>query len=529
MPTSSRCDVLLINPPHVSKNDNVWHGIKSAMPPLGLLSVASHIESKGFRVRVLDVHVEKLSESEVEAGIREANPRVVGVTVLTTTANASHRIARAVKRCLPECPVVFGGVHPEVLPAETLRNAGVDVVVRGDGEETFLSLVRGERPEDVRGISYRRNMQVVHNAPAAVETDLDKYPFPAYHLVPMDRYYPAVGAYKRLPAINMLMTRGCPGRCTFCNSAATRLRTRSADSMLEEIKYLRRTYGIREIQFYDDTFTVRRKNVLRFCELMAKANTGITWACFIRADCFDEKMARAMKRAGCHQVLIGVESGDDRILRNLRKTIDRERTRRAIEIARRAGIDSRCAFIFGSMGETVESMQRTIDFSIELDPDLAVYNVCTPYPGTELFRWAKEKGYLTSEEWSDYDLSTFLLRLPTVSQEDVGRMYSAAYKSFYMRPISIWRRLVRAMRPTQMKDLVHAFFHIILRHKLGKRGEVTEDWLHLTKDACFDFDLQGKDHVRITSDVREAARNLSVEQLAPHGGCAKTATQGNVA
>jgi radical SAM superfamily enzyme YgiQ (UPF0313 family) len=202
--------VLLINPPWLSKDENIWNGVKSAMPPLGLLSIAAYAESKGYVVRVIDVHIEKYTAAELIEKLKIAQPKFVGMGVMTATSNAANQIARIVKKTIANCTVVFGGVHPEAMPEETLCNSAVDIVVRGDGEETFLSILQGKPLEAIRGISYRKGTTVVHNPASAVEMDLDKYPFPAYHLVPMHKYYPAIGAYKRLPAINMLMTRGCP-------------------------------------------------------------------------------------------------------------------------------------------------------------------------------------------------------------------------------------------------------------------------------------------------------------------------------
>lgn len=507
------CDVLLINPPWLSKDENIWNGVKSAMPPLGLLSIAAYVESKGYCVRVIDVHIEKFTAGELVEKLKVAQPKFVGMGVMTATSNAANQIARIVKNTVPDCTVVFGGVHPEAMPAETLCNSGVDIVVRGDGEETFLSILQGEPLDTIRGISYRRGTTVVHNPSVTVEMNLDKYPFPAYHLVPMDKYYPAIGAYKRLPAINMLMTRGCPGKCTFCNSAMTTLRTRSAESVVEEIEYLSQTYGIREIQFYDDTFTVLKKNVMRFCELMAAKNLNVSWAAFVRADCFNEEMARAMKKGGCHQVLIGVESGSDIILKNIRKPIDREKTADAIKIARAAGLESRASFIFGSMGETVETMQETLDFSMQLDPDIAQYNVCTPYPGTQMYRWAKENRYLVSEEWGDFELSTFMMRLPTCTDQDVYRYYKNAHKQFYMRPKMILRRMRKVSRLSHIRDLIHAFFYIVLRKKLGTRGEVRRDWLGTRKDHFFDLNVSDARTPHLTFEVRQKEISLEPEEL----------------
>ncbi len=510
---NERIDALLINPPWISKDENIWHGIKSAMPPLGLLSVAAYTESKGHSVKVLDVHVEKFSAEEVIQYLEQTRPKVAGFSVVTATANAAHAIARLVKQVVPDCLVVFGGVHPEAMPAEVLCNLAVDVVVRGDGEEPFLELVQGLPLEEIGGISYRQGSTVIHNRPRPVEMNLDKYPFPAYHLAPMDKYYPAIGAYKRLPAINMVMTRGCPGKCNFCNSAKTTLRTRSAEHVVEEIKYLKKTYGIREIQFYDDTFTVMKPNVMKFCELMIKENLDITWAAFVRSDCFSEEMAKAMKKAGCHQVLIGVESGDEEILRNIGKTINREKTAETIRIARKVGIDSRAAFIFGNQGETVASMKKTLDFSLELDPDIALYNICTPYPGTQLYKWAKENDYLVSEEWSDYELSSFMMRLPTVTEEEIQNFYKDAHRDFYLRPISMWRRLVRVTSFSQIKDLIHAFFFIVLRQKASQRDGIRKDWQHFDKREFYDLLPDVLAAPKLTFEIRRENHKMSSEEL----------------
>lgn len=509
----NRLDALLINPPWISKDENIWHGIKSAMPPLGLLSVAAYTESKGHSVQVIDVHVEKLSTEEVAQRIKALQPRVVGLSVVTATANAAHAIARLVKEQVPDCLVVFGGVHPEAMPAEVLCNRAVDVVVRGDGEETFLELVEQVPLAQVAGISYREGQDVIHNRPRAMEMNLDKYPFPAYHLVPMEKYYPAIGAYKRLPAINMVMTRGCPGKCNFCNSAKTVLRTRSAEHVVQEIKYLKEKYGIREIQFYDDTFTVMKPNVMKFCELMIQEKLDVTWAAFVRSDCFSEEMAAAMKKAGCHQLLIGVESGDDEILRFIGKPINREKTAQTIHIARKAGIDARAAFIFGNQGETLASMQKTLDFSLELDPDIALYNICTPYPGTQLYKWAKQNGYLVTEEWSDYELSSFMMKLPTVTEAEIQAFYKNAHRNFYLRPISIWRRLVRVSSLSQIRDLIHAFFYIVLRRKVGHRGEVRQDWRFFDKREFFDFLPDETAVPGLTYEIRQGEMAQSRERL----------------
>ncbi|UCE59383.1 MAG: cobalamin-dependent protein [Phycisphaerales bacterium] len=483
-------DILLINPPWVSKDQNVWHGIKGAMPPLGLLSIAAYLQRKGHSVRIIDLHIERWSIDRFRVELQTCEPRHVGISVMTSTAIAANRIARVVKEVHPNCVVVVGGVHAEAMPAECLRNSAIDAAVRGDGELTFEKIVAGEPFEQIRGISFRRGNRAVHNPAAEVIKDLDSLPMPAYDLVPMKKYFPTIGAYRRLPAINMLMTRGCPGKCTFCNSAETTLRTRTADQVVDELAYLRQTYGIREIQFYDDTFTIFKKNVLRFCELMEKRKLGISWTAFARTDSFSEEMAKALKRGGCHQIMFGVESGDDEILKNIRKPVDRERTRWAVRTAQNAGLEVRATFMLGNPGETVESMQRTIAYALRLDPDLAIFNITTPYPGTEMFKWAKTNGLLNTEDWGEYELSRAIMTLPTVSPEQIAEAYSRAHRVFYNRPIMIARRLKRIRNISQLKDNIHAFFYIVLRRSIGQRDYTRLEWIDGFKENFWDVPIE---------------------------------------
>src|SRR3990167_7067246 len=372
----NRLDLLLIYPPWaVLEKRGI---LQNNLPPLGILSIASYCLSHGDRVEVLDVHANRLTDQEVIAALRKTKPKYVGISVLTNMAKPAHYIAALCKKEVPDCTVIMGGVHAEALPERMLRNSHVDGVGRGDGEELMLEILQQKPYAEIAGLSYRLNNKV--------NKALDNYPMPAYHLVDFKKYFPAVGSYRRHPAINMLMTRGCPGKCTFCNSAYTTLRSRSAASMVEQIKLLRYQYGIRQIQFYDDTFTVMKKSVLDFCQKLIDDKVDITWTAYIRGDCFSEDMAEMMKKAGCHQVLIGIESGDARVLEMIQKPIHRERYKQTVEIAHRYGMEVRGSFIIGCQGETSESMRATLRFAKELDIDLFQLSILTPYPGTQVYR-----------------------------------------------------------------------------------------------------------------------------------------------
>lgn len=465
-------DVLLINPPWLTKDGNIWHGVKSTSPPLGLLYVAAYAEARGCSVHVMDVNAERLHFADIEAFIADRRPKWIGLTAVTAQIINTKRIAGIARRVSPESKVVVGGVHATALPDEVLRDRSVDYVIRGEGELPFVSLVEGEPAEMIPGLSYRGSnplQPIQHNPMGEPIRDLDSLPTPAYHLIRFDLYKPAIGAYRRLPAINMTMTRGCPGKCTFCNSAETALRTRSAEHVVDEIQRLQGRYGIREVSFYDDTLTIFKPQVAAMCDLIVERGIDLTWSCFARTDCVSPGLLKKMRAAGCHQILFGIESADPEILENIRKPIDIEQTRRAVRMVQEAGIAVRAAFMFGNPGETVASMRRTIDFAKELDPDIALFNITTPYPGTQMFDWARRNGHLRTLDWNDYDLANSVLDLPTVSSEDVNRMYKIAYREFYFRPRYLLRRLTKLHGFEDLKANLQAFRSILFTRATAPR------------------------------------------------------------
>lgn len=435
-----RC--LLVNPPWQTRKDNIWTLIRSTMPPLGVLYLAACLEKAGHPVAVVDYQAHHRDWDAIEAEIRTWQVELVGITATTPIVNCGYRIAALVKRHHPQTTVVFGGVHATALPEEPLVRGHADYVVRGEGEEALLSLARGEDPATIQGLTFRDGAGAIRHVGAAVLVkDLNTLPMPAYHKVPLADYHPAMGAYKRLPGISMATTRGCPGKCTFCNSADIRLRHRSAENIFAEMVHLARHHNMREIAFYDDTFTVFPSNIIRLCQLLVDNNVDLTWSCFARVDCVTEEMLRHMKKAGCHQVMYGIESASDDILRAIKKPIRREKVQEVIALTRRLGITVRCTFMLGNPGESRQSMEETFRYALALDPDIALFNITTPYPGTEMFNWAQANGYLLTEDWDDYDLSRPVMALPTLSPEELLSFYRTVHLRYYLRPRALWRKL----------------------------------------------------------------------------------------
>ena len=437
--------VLLINPPWVIGEDkNLWKGVASCWPSLGLAYIAAVLEKAGHKVWYLDCSALHYTVKDAQRALIDLRQDFdfVGLGATTPLVNNALAIVASAKKIWPKAKTVLGGVHPSVMPEEIMAHQAIDFVVIEEGEETMRELADGKNPTEILGLCYKEGGQVIKNQPRPLIKDLDMIPPPAYHLLPMDKYYPAIGSYRRLPVMIMFATRGCPGRCTFCYRTFRGLvRRRSARNIIEEIKILQRDYGIKEVAFYDDTFTLFKDVVKEFCDIIEREKIDLTWSCFTRVDYIGEDLLRVMKKAGCHLILFGVESADEQILENINKRISLNQVVEAVRMARKIGIETRASFMIGNQGETEATIKKTIDFAIKLDPDGVQFNIVVAYPGTELFNWAKERGYIKSFNWNDYSYSNVVLEMPGLDRAKLQYYYELAHRRFYFRPKIILRRL----------------------------------------------------------------------------------------
>ena len=282
------------------------------------------------------------------------------------------------------------------------------------------------------------------------------------------------------------------------------MRSRSPESIVEQIKFLHITYGIRQVQFYDDTFTAAKTTCLRFCELMEKENLDITWVAYIRGDCFSDKIAAAMKRAGCHQVLIGVESGNPDIAKSIGKPIDRQKYIETIKIARKHDIEVRATFIIGHLGDTWETMCDTLNFAIELDVDLFQLSICTPYPGTQLYRDVVNQGILNSYDWNKYGQGDVLFDQKQLPKEVIFKFERYAFRKFYLRPIVIFRMLKRITSWYHIRDYFRAAIFLLTGHQKKGTGDWA-CWKDLQEEDFLDLPLLEPSHPRLTYQLRQEA------------------------
>ncbi|HID17512.1 TPA: radical SAM protein [Candidatus Bathyarchaeota archaeon] len=438
--------VLLINPPAPSVESFSNAGINA--PPLGLAYIASVLEEGGHEVEVLDCQALELSLEGVKREMEARRPEVVGVTSTTPTIHSALEIVRAAKEVDRSVVTIVGGPHASFTPKETLGSCKeLDFVAIGEGEYTTLELLdglaRGEPPEKVKGIAFRRGKRVLETPKRPYIEDLDALPFPARHLLPMDKYR-ILG--KNLTVIHVISSRGCPFRCIFCASSALfgkRFRARSVANVLAEIEESLERYKTRNVEFMDDTFTLDRRRVLEFCEEVKRRGLDISWGCSSRVDTITKETMEKMKEAGCSIIFIGVESASQKTLDLIGKGVTVDKAVKVVEWAKEVGIEVLASFVIGFPWETVEDMKRTINFAKKLRPDFVEFSVATPYPGTPLYEWAKKNGFLEIEDWSKYTTIKPVMRGENFSIKEVGRLMLLSYGQFYLSPSFILNQIKR--------------------------------------------------------------------------------------
>ncbi len=457
--------ILLINPPYTKKGGNIWKNVASCMPPRSLAIMAAYFEKNNMSVQILDTIAEKLAVDDIEVYLQKnySEPIFIGLTGTTVTIYHAYAVAEICKKLWPNAKIVFGGYHASSKPDECIQHMFVDYVIKGDGEDAFLELVKGVPVQDIKNLTYKdKKGKIYHNPMRKLIKNLDIYPIPAYHLLPLKKYFPAVGVYKRLPAISVVTSRGCPGKCIFCYQPhGNILRWHSAERVVEEVKLLVTKYGFKEICFYDDNFATNKARIKQICEYFLDTPLDFVWSCFSRVDWVEPELLKLMKKAGCHQIMFGAESGNQELLDFMNKKITIERIREAIKLTKEAGIDCRAAFLLGIPGETEKTMQKTIDFALELDPDLVQFNIVTPNPGTDLYVWAEKNGHLGRQKWDEYDWASPILILPTVDTATIKKYYKKAYMNFYMRPSYLLKRLKKIKTKEDIKNAYYALKSVL--------------------------------------------------------------------
>jgi anaerobic magnesium-protoporphyrin IX monomethyl ester cyclase len=456
-------DILFINPPWHKKSGNVWKNISACLPPFNLALLAAIAKEKGFSASILDCNALRLDFDKIQKILPEKPPKFIGITATTVLIDSARKIAGLAREKYPKTKIIIGGAHPTVRPKETLNFKEIDFIAMGEGENSLLGLLSGKNPTKIKGIGFKKNGELIINSLEETIPDINIFPILAYDLLPMNKYYPASGSYKRKPSFGMVTSRGCPGNCTFCKGdiLGKKTRFRSAQKIVEEIEFLQKNYNIKDITFYDDTFTSNKQRINDFCDVLIKKKIDLTWCCFSRVDTIDFEILKKMKMAGCYQVMYGVESADPQILANIKKRITLEQVEKAVNATKKTGIETRLAFMIGNPGETEKTIKKTIKYAVYLDPDLVSFNIATPYPGTEMFEWAEKNNYLIHKNWPEYDLSQPVMKIPSISKNKILKYYKKSHIQFYFRPSYFLKRLLKIKNFNDFKASLNPFIGLL--------------------------------------------------------------------
>jgi len=430
-----RFKVLLINPPWFRLLGQVLDSC-----PIGLSYLAAMLEKQGFDVSIYnaDYNYKKLGLifgslrnmtgayqeylrilrdlddpiwQEVKGVISDQAPSMVGIPCSTGNYGSAINVAKLVKNIDTNIPVVMGGFHPTLVTEEVLGNKDIDVVVRGEGEYTIAHLattIQSQGPLDnIPGISYKVKGKIVHNPDRPQIASLDDLPFPARHLLLEKETYPS-RAFGRL-----FTARGCPHHCIYCAAHVLwtrKVRFRSPENIVQEIEQVKKYFGTHHFYFDDDTFTLNERRVMAICDLIIEKDLSISWGCETRADKVSPDLARKMRRAGCEFCNIGVESGDEEILKKIRKGITIEQVRNTRKTLKDAGLACNAYFMIGFPWETAVEIKKTVALMKELNPERAFYSIVTPYPKTELHKICSSEGIIPQ----NLDWSTFFHQSPSM-------------------------------------------------------------------------------------------------------------------
>lgn len=453
--------VLLIRPParHTVESE-VPEAVEAenlSYPPLALMAIVSFLrEHSHHEVELLDAQLDHLEYDEVERQIRAFKPDVVGITCFTVQLVDVHNTISAAKRAGTE-RIVLGGPHISDFPHESVGLKDVDAVVKGEGQQPMLDLLTaweaGKEARGLPGIIAHPDDPIPEND-VYFSNDLDEYPIIDRELVDYTRYYDVMGEGGMFTTV--ITSRGCPYRCTFCNTPRHRYRVMSPERVCDELQACL-DLGIREIYFVDDTFNITNKRVHALCDEILRRGIEISWTVRFRVKGVDYPLLQKMKAAGCQRIQFGVEQGTEEGLLRLKKDVTSIEIENAFRLCREVGIHTVAYFMIGTPVErTRQDVVDTIQYSIKLDPDFVMFNLMTPFPGTTLFDEGLRDGVLDLEPWTNF------MRAPDesfkaqvwdehFSREELREMLEDAYRQFYWRPKFVLRNLTQIRNPTDFK------------------------------------------------------------------------------
>lgn len=459
--------ILLIYPPSpvMNREDRCQQPTKELLvipplPPSDLMYLAAVAEKADFEAKIVDYS----QGGDFEKDLREFQPDYILVNVATPTFKNDISVLTLAKEICPDIITIAKGAAFLTVAFEVMYFAkDLDIIIYGEAEETLREILQGKPYSEILGIYYHDDVRVKFTGARPFIENLDSLPFPARHLVDNNIYRrPDTGEVQAVVKVS----RGCPFHCFFCLAtpvAGAKVRKRSPQNIVDELKECVEKYGIKNFLFWSDIFNIDKSWVMELCRLIIDSGLDITWSANTRADTADEEMAEMMYKSGCRLVSIGVESGSQEMLNHIGKKITLDDVRLTVRIFKKFGIKIYNYFVIGLPWETEETVEDTIDFAIELDSDFISFYTATPLPGTKFYDYAKEHKLIDSD--TSFKSAYFYPSVNShhLTKEQIFKLHKRAIRKFYLRPAYILKMLMKIKSFTEFKNYFIAGMNLIIR------------------------------------------------------------------
>lgn len=418
------------------------------IPPISLLYLAASLKRAGEDVLVIDIDEDKLSYEGIYECLKEYAPDLVGFPVFSSVLSRAFRLHNIITAGNEDWKLVIGGPHATARPDDILKIfKGCDFVLRGESDDSLVELVKsmknGADLSAIKGLSYRRDGEIVHNPEVDLNMDIDTIPFPARELLDSaynKKLYWRMGHRGTTDII--ISSRGCPFDCNFCFRSAKKFRMRSPENILEELKMLK-ARGVRNVQIMDDLFVSNKKRCMQILDLIVREGLNMEFKVRARVDTIDEELLRSLKKAGVKAIVYGIESGSQKILDAMNKRTKIEKNYAAVALTKKVGMQCYADILMGYPGETPETLKETEEFLLKAKPTAVNFSIMEPMPETNAYNEAKANGTLR-EDWSIEGKYPWI-KLPWI--EDLNTLYEhqRRIQRIYLRNPVVIFNVVRAI------------------------------------------------------------------------------------
>jgi radical SAM superfamily enzyme YgiQ (UPF0313 family) len=431
--------------------------------PLGIAYIASYLKKHtDAMVEIIDTTFDKKPKERIKKIFSNKKYDIVGVSLMTSMLEDANYVAHVVKKYNPDSKVIFGGPYPTVLPDKTINEKNVDAICIREGEITFYDIVKNKGDfEGIEGIWYKKNGKIIKNNPRMPIQNLDELPFPAWKLLPMDKYFKSwfqmdSTNIKNIKGASLIASRGCPYNCTYCQPTLNlifggKLRKRSAKNIVAELAELKKRYNINAFGLQDDTFIIDKEWVFEFCDQLEKSKMGLVWQCNLRANLVTEELLSRMKKAGLVRIAVGIESANQRILDDIyKKGITIEQVKNTLNISKKLGLYVHGYFMIGAPTETINEVKNSIEFARKNYMQSVTFSVTTPLPKTYLYEMSKKhvtKGFEHFDYYTNYVYDNKI----TVPEKKLKYFKKMGYLYFHLTPKRLFHTIISFLSPSRLK------------------------------------------------------------------------------